>query len=252
MSTFLSFGFWLFLSLPTQSANSQTGQPSPDYGPFFTDEPVSDTSFSNGHRPEKPPLFSLAQGTFCFLEDARCRIALLLSADIAVGMNITTGPGGLDLPYTQFGARGGLTFRPFTLSKNLWHPWSIGVIGSWSRGSGTVAPNASAFYLRKTAHNDVWRLGLINQIWLSRKTNAFHLDLTLGLVRSKIANQQDPAFGGHLEFSLGWSGWAAIFVGGDFFPHDARIVSGFRAHGIAAGPAIALVLLGLLAGGALQ
>jgi hypothetical protein len=102
-----------------------------------------------------------------------------------------------------------------------------------------------------TDSTDAWRLGLYNQIWLSKKAHGLHLDLTLGTVRSDVLTSGHPLFGTHAEVAFGWGGWGSVFASGDFLDRDTRIVFGFRGHAIAAGPIIAMALAGLAIGGAL-
>ncbi len=217
-------------------------------GPFFNGEPASETAFPNSLRPADPPRFSVARGAFCFVDDAFCRTSLILTADVGVGTNLFGGRSP-DLPYAQFNFRGGFVLKPLTIGqpKDAWHPWGIGLVGSWSRGTGSPAggklPNG-------TPHTDAWRVILVNQLWLSKKRNGFHLDLDLGLVRSTVFARNGQFFGTHAGLSANWGGWGGLFMNADLLDHDTRIVFGFRAHGMAAAPAIGLVLLGLLAGGA--
>lgn len=231
-------------------ARTADKQPVREVGPFFMEEPPAETSFS-GEPKRTRPRFSLGGGKFCFLDDAACKVSLLATADVGVGVNILAGAGSApDLPYTQFGLRGGLVLKPLTLVKNGgWHPWGLGFAAGWSRGSG------SPIVALGTQHTDSVRYALVNQLWLSQKRNAFHLDIDFGLVRSFVRSKgEDPiaAFGTHASLSANWGGWGGVFLSGDFLYQDTRVVLGFRGHGIASGPAIALVLLGLLAGGAFQ
>ena len=60
------------------------GQAPPDeYGPFYEPEPPSDTRAPSDPPRTKPPFLSLKGGAFCFIEDAACRSALIVSADDA-------------------------------------------------------------------------------------------------------------------------------------------------------------------------
>ena len=233
---------------PTPLPPEPARTPPPEFGPFFVAEPVSETAFPNGPRPADPPRFSLGGGSFCFVDDARCKSALILTADIGIGVNIVGGTRVPDLPYAQFNFRGGLAFKPMMIGrKDAWHPWGIGLIGSWSRGTG--APSRESAVV--SPHTDTWRVLLVNQLWLSKRRNAFHLDFDLGIIRSTVLGGDKQFTGTSAGISANWGGWGGIFLSGDFLDHDTRVVFGFRGHGIATAPAIGLILLGLLAGGAL-
>lgn len=225
-------------------------KPPRESGPFFAEEPPEETRFAGGPRRDDPPRFSLGKGKFCFVDDAKCNASLIATADVGIGVNILSGAGSApDLPYAQYNFRGGFVLKPLTLTKDkTWHPWGIGVAAGWSRGTG------SPIIALETQHTDSARFFLVNQLWLAQKRNAFHLDVDFGIVRSYIRGRDGatPAFGTHASVSANWGGWGGIFLAGDFLYQDTRIVLGFRGHGIAAGPAIGLVLLGLLAGGAFQ
>ncbi len=223
-------------------------KPPPEHGPFFVGEPPSDTSFPNGPRPAGPPRFSLGRGAFCFVDDSGCKSSLILTADVGIGVNIVSLPTRLDVPYAQYNFRGGLVFKPMLqLREGGWHPWGIGLVGSWSRG--TAAPTSKSAL--DSEHTDAWRIILVNQLWLSKKRNGFHLDLDLGLVRSNVLGSEKKFFGSHAGVSANWGGLGGLFLATDLLDNDTRIVFGFRGHGVAAAPIIAMVLLGLLAGGAL-
>lgn len=244
------------LALVSESPPTPAGPP-PDYGPFFAPEAPPETHFPSGPPAGSKPRFSLGQGLFCFVEDSQCKLSLLASVDVGIGVNIIAGDRGVDLPYGHYNFRGGLTLRPVTLIARRWHWWSVGPVASWSRGTGTLASTGS-FYdgdpdsLQATESTTTYRFGLVNQFWLSQKRNAFHVDITAGLARSTVLTSVSQFYNGtHLEVAAGWGGWGALFVSGDFLDGDARVITGFRGHGIATGPAVALVLLGLLAGGAL-
>jgi len=98
---------------------------------------------------------------------------------------------------------------------------------------------------------DATRIALHNQIWLSKKAHGFHLDLSAGVVRSAVLDSGRSLWGTHAEIGVGIGGWATLFAGGDFLDRDARVMLGMRAHGIGAGPLIALALAGMAIGGAL-
>ena len=222
--------------------------PPPEFGPFFVAEPTSETAAPNGPRVTDPPRFSVGGGSFCFVDDARCKSALILTADIGIGVNIVGGTRTPDLPYAQFTFRGGLVFKPLTIGrKDAWHPWGVGLLGSWSRGTG--APSRESAVV--SPHTDTWRVLLVNQLWLSKRRNGFHLDVDLGIIRSTVLGGDKQFTGSSAGISANWGGWGGIFLSGDFLDHDTRVVFGFRGHGIATAPAIGLILLGLLAGGAL-
>ena len=120
-------------------------------------------------------------------------------------------------------------------------------MGSWSRG--TAAPTSKSAL--ESEHTDTWRVALVNQLWLSKKRNGFHLDLDLGIVRSNVLGSPGKFYGSHAGLSANWGGLGGLFLSTDLLDRDTRIIFGFRGNGIAAAPVIAMVLLGLLAGGAL-
>jgi hypothetical protein len=248
----------LLITLASAPASpSAASGPAPEHGPFFAPEAPTETRFASGPPPGAPPRFSVGKGAFCFVEDSQCRTALLASIDLGIGINAVAGDRGVDLPYAHANVRGGFTIRPLTLVRSKWHPWALGVMASWSRGTGVVAntggkEDSGELIVATTPHTKALRFGLVNQLWLSQKRNAFHLDLTVGLVRSTVLTYKGIYTGTHVEVAGGWGGWGALFIGGDFMDGDTRVVGGFRGHGIATAPAIGLILLGLLAGGALQ
>jgi hypothetical protein len=224
-------------------------KPAPEHGPFFAPEPASETAYATALPREAPPRFSVGRGAFCFVDDAKCKASLILTADIGVGINAVTGTESVQLPYAQLNFRGGLVLKPLTLIKgNGWHPWAIGLAGGWSRG--TPHPPGSTDERLDVRPITAGRVFVVNQLWLSQKRNGFHLDLDLGLVRSTVAATSQGRFlGTHAALSANWGGWGGVFIAGDFLDHDTRVVLGFRGHGIPAAPVIGLVLLGLLAGG---
>lgn len=230
--------------------------PQPEYGPFFEPEPPSESAHPSDPPPGKPPALSVGGGAFCFVEDAQCRISLLASADIGLGVNIPAGDRGVDVPMSQWGFRGGLTLRPVTLLKHRWHRWAIGVTGGFARSSGALATTFSSAGdsmpdFQEVIHTNATRVALLNQLWLSQKRNAVHLDFELGVVRSEVLTSQDRFWGTHADLALGVGGWGSVFFGADFLDQDTRLVFGLRGHAIGAAPIAALVLLGLLAGGGL-
>jgi hypothetical protein len=244
----------VFVAPPVYTPIAPTPVPAPskpstprERSPFFAAEPVSETAFPNGPRLADPPRFSLGRGAFCFVDDATCRTSLVLTADVGIGTNLFGGRNP-DLPYAQFNFRGGFVMKPLMIGhKDTWHPWGVGLVGSWSRGTGSPAGGKTP---DGTPHTDAWRVLLVNQLWLSKKRNGFHLDLDLGIVRSTVFARTGRYYGTHAGLSANWGGWGGLFMAADLLDHDTRIVFGFRANGLAAAPAIGLVLLGLLAGGA--
>lgn len=236
------------MSVGTVPAPTAVSKSPVERGPFFVGEPASDTAFPNGPRPTDPPRFSLGRGAFCFVDDTFCKSSLILTADVGIGVNVITGPGGTDRPYAQYQFRGGLVLKPLLRhGTGDWHPWGIGVVGSWSRGTGQPSSNPD----RASTHTDAWRVALVNQLWLSKKRNGFHLDLDLGVVRSNVRASEAKYFGTHAAVSANFGGVGGLFVATDLLEHDTRVVFGFRGHGVATAPLIGLVLLGLLVGGAL-
>jgi hypothetical protein len=199
-----------------------------DFGPFYEAEPVSEVHFpGDAHRPDREhPFASVAGGTFCFVEDSACAASLIADADVGVGLNVITSSRGFDVPYTQFRVRGGFTVRPVVLAKKRWHKWGVGVVGSWSLASGSI-----------------------NQLWLSQKRNALHVDFTLGAANSSVLDFSGRYWGTQAELGLGFGGWGGLYLAGDFFDGDTRVFIGMRGHAIATGPMIALIVLGLVAGG---
>ncbi len=234
------------MSVGTAPAPSAARKPAPEHGPFFAGEPVSDTAFPAGPKPGDPPRFSVGRGAFCFVDDSFCKSSLILTADVGIGVNVITGPGGTDRPYAQYQFRGGLVIKPM-MPRGGWHPWGIGLVGAWSRGTGQPSSNPD----KASPHTDAWRVALVNQLWLSKKRHGFHLDLDLGLVRSNVRASEGKYFGTHAALSANFGGIGGLFIASDLLEHDTRVVFGFRGHGVAAAPLIGLVLLGLLAGGAL-
>ena len=230
---------------PPPAAPGPARTPPPEHGPFFAGEPASETAFPNGPRTTDKPRLSIGGGAFCFVDDAFCKSSLILTADVGIGVNIVGGTRSPDLPYAHFNFRGGVVFKPL-MRKDGWHPWGIGLVGSWSRGTGAPSKETAVV----SPHTDTWRVSVVNQMWLSKKRNGFHLDLDLGLIRSTVLDGKGQFFGTNASLSANWGGWGGIFMSGDFLDHDTRVVFGFRGHGIATAPAIGLILLGLLAGGA--
>ncbi len=222
-----------------------------EYGPFLEGEAASDTAHATRSRPRRTPVLSVGDGAFCFVDGTYCKASLLATASVAAGMRLPASDEGPDLPYAQFTFRGGFVVRPFMFGRRDWHPWGIGLVGSWSRGTGSVTGDAMLAEIEQTDHTDAWRIASHNQIWLSKKPHGIHLDLTFGGVRSEVLTSGIALWGTHAELGFGWGGWGGVYAGGDFLDRDTRIVFGFRGHAIAAGPIIALALAGLAMGGAL-
>jgi hypothetical protein len=227
-----------------------------DFGPFYEPEPVSEVQFpADAHRrSRKHPFASVAGGAFCFVEDSACGAALIADADVGVGLNIVTTDRGFDVPYTQLRVRSGLTVRPFILSKRRWHAWGVGLVGSWSLASGSITatnpdPEDPNVGVTETRPIQTYRVALVNQLWLSQKRHALHVDFTLGAANSQVLNYAGRYWGTTAEAALGFGGWGGLYLAGDFLDGDTRVVLGLRGHAIATGPMIALVILGLVAGG---
>lgn len=227
-----------------------------DFGPFYEPEPVSEVQFpAEAHRRNrKYPFASVAGGAFCFVEDSACGAALIADADVGVGLNIITTDRGFDVPYTQLRVRSGLTVRPIILAKRRWHPWGVGIVGSWSIGSGSITatnqdPENPNVGVTETRPIQTYRVALMNQLWLSQKRHALHFDFTLGASNSQVLNYAGRYWGTTAEVALGFGGWGGLYLSGDFLDGDTRMVLGLRGHAIATGPMIALVILGLVAGG---
>jgi hypothetical protein len=197
------------------------------------------------------PRFSVAEGRFCFVEDSTCSISLLSWVDVGAGLNSIETDEAFDVPYTQFRVGGGVTFRPIKLAKKTWHPWAVGPVVSWSLGSGSVLPGTNDNAFVEKSSTRALRFGVVNQLWLGPRRNGFHLDATLGLVRSGVFNaiKNERYSGFNAEFGVGFGGWGGVFVNGDFLDGDTRIVFGFKGHAIAAAPVALLVISGLLLGG---
>lgn len=224
-----------------------------DYGPFFEDEAPSDATFATKGRKGKAPVLSVGNGGLCFVEGSWCKASILATAEVAAGMRVPASDKGPDMPYAHFGFRGGFTVRPLMFTRRDWHPWGIGAIGSWTRGTGatTVEGGLDDQVIDESKRTDAWRVGLLNQLWLSKKPHAFHLDFTMGVVRSEILTSGVALAGTHAEVAFGFGGWGSVFAGGDFLDQDTRVSFGFRGHGIAAAPILAMVIGGLALGGAL-
>jgi hypothetical protein len=234
-----------------------------DFGPFYEAEPPTEVEHSSQVR-EAHPFFSVGKGAFCFVEDSNCRSALLVGADVSAGLNVISGDGGFDVPLTQYRVLGGVTIRPFYLSRHKWHPWGLGATFDWSRASGPVAAGETDAEGNVIANEDrkhiaSIRLALLNQIWLTQKKNALHIDIKVGTVQSSVLNFPGPEgcsnangrcyWGTMAEVGLGFGGWGTVYLGGDFLDSDTRVFVGFRVHGIAAAPVAGLAVAGYAAGG---
>lgn len=240
-------------SAPDLAATVSVGETDPDFGPFYEGEPASEVQVPSAPRDDRPFL-SVGGGAFCFVEASKCRASLLAAGDIAAGLNVISGEGGFDIPTTQFRILGGIAVRPFYLARKQWHPWGLGAVVDWSQASGPVAAgeadeagNVSADESRHRIRS--LRITILNQIWLGRKRHSFHVDIRLGAVQSSVLVFPGRYWGTTAEVALGFGGWGAVFVGGDFLDRDTRVLVGLRLHGIAAGPLAGLAVAGYAAGG---
>ena len=229
-----------------------------EYGPFFEEEAPSDIEFLAQPRPGTLPVLSVGNGSFCFVEGTFCKASMILSADIGAGIRAPASDEGPDIPYAQFTFRGGFTVRPAMIRPNRsrrksWGSWGLGVVSSWSRGTGSITTrgDAQSQEVDSTDSTTVFRIAAINQMWLSKRNHAAHLDFTFGGARSDVLTSGVQLWGTHAELAMGFGGWGGMFLSGDFLDRDTRVVLGFRGHGIAAGPIVAMALAGLAAGGAL-
>ncbi len=240
-------------SAPTEGVVAKAADEDGDYGPFFEADAPSDTSFSSEGRRGKAPLLSVGGGAFCFVEGSHCKVSLLADASVAAGIRAPASNKGPDMPYAHFAFRGGFTVRPLMFKRHAWHPWGVGMVGSWSLGTGAVVVDSGGEDLEKsdTERTPAVRIGMVNQIWLSQRPHAAHIDFTIGGVSSPVLTSGVPLVGTHAEVAFGFGGWGAVFASGDFLDQDTRVGFGFRAHGVAAGPLIALAILGAALGGAL-
>ncbi len=230
----------------------EAADPDAEYGPFFEGPAPSDTEYATASRRGRTPVLSVGNGAFCFVEGTYCKASLVLDAGVGAGMRIPASDKGPDLPYAQFTFRGGFAIRPLMLTRREWHPWGLGLVGSWSRGTGsvTVDPDEQD-EVATTDRTDVFRIGALNQLWLTKKNYGLHLDFTLGAVQADVLTSGLRLWGTSAEIAMGFGGWGALFMSGDFLDEDTRLTFGFRGHGIAAGPIIAMAIAGLAIGGAL-
>lgn len=236
------------------AAPGKVGKKNGEYGPFFEDEPASDTAHASAMQTKgKPPLFSVGKGAFCFLDGSRCRASLLVSAGVGAGLRVPASDAGPDVPYSAFTVHGGFVVRPFMFAGRDWHPWGLGVVASWSRGTGsvTVQGDAEDQDVQETKRTDSVRVGLLNQFWLMKRPHGLHLDLTVGAVRSDVLTSNYKLWGTHAEVGFGVGGWATLFAGADFLDRDTRLLFGLRAHGVVSAPIVLLALAGMAIGGAL-
>jgi len=229
-----------------------------EYGPFFEEEAPSDLEYLGQPTPRKHPVLSVGDGAFCFVEGTYCKASMILSADVGAGIRAPASDEGPDLPYAQFTFRGGFAIRPAMIRPNrdkrkAWGAWGLGVVSSWSKGTGSVTVRGSGQSLTEEETNSttVFRIAAINQIWLSKRKHATHLDFAFGGAHSDVLTSGVRLWGTHAEVGMGFGGWGGMFLSGDFLDRDTRVVLGFRGHGIAAAPIIAMALVGLAAGGAL-
>jgi hypothetical protein len=227
--------------------------PNDEYGPFFEGPAPSDTEHATKSRKGRTPVLSVGNGAFCFVEGTYCKASLILSAGVAAGMRIPASDKGPDLPYAQFTFRGGVAIRPLMLARREWHPWGLGVVSSWSRGTGsvTVEGDSENQTVDSSDRTDVFRVGAMNQLWLTKKNYGLHLDFTIGAAQADVLTSGIRLWGTAAEVAMGFGGWGGLYLAGDFLDEDTRVVFGFRGHGIAAGPIIAMALAGLAIGGAL-
>jgi hypothetical protein len=227
--------------------------PDKEYGPFFEEDAPSDTKFNTESRKKRTPALSVGNGAFCFVEGTYCKASMILSASVAAGMRIPASDKGPDLPFAQFTFRGGVAIRPLMLARREWHPWGLGVVASWSRGTGSVTVDGTQEdqQVDSTERTEAFRVGGMNQLWLSRKKYGLHLDFTLGAVQADVLTSGVRLWGTAAEVAMGWGGWGGMYLAGDFLDDDTRVVFGFRGHGFAAGPIIAMALAGLAIGGEL-
>jgi len=236
------------------AAPGKIGKKDGEYGPFFEDEPVSDTAHASSlQKKDKPPLLSVGKGRFCFLDGSRCKASLLISAGVGAGLRVPASDAGPDMPYSAFNVHGGFVIRPFMWAGREWHPWGLGLVASWSRGTGSVTAQGDSEDqdIAETNRTDAVRVGLLNQFWLMKRPHGLHLDLTVGAVRSEVLTSGYKLWGTHAEVGFGVGGWATLFAGADFLDRDTRLLFGLRAHGIISGPIIAMALAGMAIGGAL-
>ncbi len=238
---------------PAEDGVEAKAEQKDDYGPFYEADAPSDTSFASQGRKGKAPALSVGNGAFCFVDGTYCKVSLLVDANVAAGLRAPASNKGPDMPYAHFGVRGGFVLRPLMFTKRAWHQWGVGLVGSWSQGTGAVTVEASSEDLEKSESTSTpaVRVGMVHQLWLSRRPHAAHIDFTIGGVRSPVLTSGIPLIGTHAELAFGWGGWGAVFASGDFLDQDTRIGFGFRAHGIAAAPLVALAVLGAALGGAL-
>lgn len=225
-----------------------------EHGPFFEAPAVSDTAHATDPRKgKKAPVLSVHDGALCFVNGTYCKTSLVLDAGVGAGMRLPASDAGPDVPFAQFTFRGGFAVRPLMFGRRQWHPWGLGVVGSWSRGTGSVTVQGSAEDqdVSSTDSTDAVRVAALNQLWLSKKPHAMHIDFSFGAVRSDVLTSGIALWGSHAEVAFEWGGWGGVFASGDFLDRDTRVVFGFRGHGIAAGPVLAMVLAGLAMGGAM-
>lgn len=231
---------------------------------FFRAEPVVEARFASDLPGTSGlPILSVGRASapyarFCLVEDGMCGSSLLLDADIGAGFELAAAQYSYTVPFTQFRVRGGATIRPLSMAWSKWTPWSVGLAVSWSRGSRSLGAESTGptdedgGALDQLAPVDAFRMMLVNQLWLSQRRHAPHVDFSIGGVRSSVLDVEGRYWGTSIELGFGFGGFASFFASGDFLDQNFRGILGFRSHGIAAGPVAGLVILGMLAGGALR
>jgi hypothetical protein len=229
--------------------------PGGEYGPFFEAEPTSEVRSPTPRARSGQPLFAVGGGVFCFVEDTRCKSSLIADFDFGVGVNVVGSDRGIDVPFTQWRARGGFTVRPFYLARDEWHRWGLGASVSYAQGSPQVATGqvdtSDPFAdVNETGPLKSLRVDVNNQLWMSQKRNALHVDFTIGAARTTVLDAPGLYWGTHAEVGMGWGGLAGFYGSLDFLDQDLRAVFGFRTHAAFAGPIIGILALGLAAGGA--
>ncbi len=252
------------LADPAAEGDEQAGQdlegeadaPEGEFGPFYEGEPDSEVHWPTPKVRPGQPLLGVGGGAFCFGEDAGCKASLLADFDFGVGMNIVGSDRGIDVAYTQWRVRGGFTVRPFQLARERFHPWGVGLTVSYSQGSPQIATGRGSSSdpfadVEETGTLEGLRISMIHQIWLSQRRNALHVDLSVGGVQTTVFDAQGRFWGTHAEVAVGWGPWASFFGSADFLDRDLRAVFGFRTHAMVGAPVFGLLVLGLLAGGAL-
>ncbi len=244
------------VKVSTAEEGEEDEEESDDYGPFFEDEAPSDLQYLGQPRPGRVPVLSVGEGAFCFVEGTYCKASMILSADIGAGIRAPASDEGPDIPYAQFTFRGGVVIRPSMIrprKRKAWGSWGVGIVSSWSKGTGSITArgDSQSQEVDSTDSTTVFRVAALNQMWLSKRNHAAHLDFSFGGAQSDVLTSGVRLWGTHAEIGMGFGGWGGLFLSGDFLDRDTRVVLGFRGHGIAAAPIVAMALAGLAAGGAL-